>query len=728
MPFIPIKKIKRGPGPRPPGDQPSLMAWVKKELWWLLSRTSVVVDWAVDYLGKVGVDATDEPDVAENKIVGSSTATVTKIGPDGYHQLQVAANSQTIIQQIPVAAPDPEATSKLLFPSLILDPLNMGNVTCVFGLETCGYQTFDSQWTQDGTAFVKDDAGALAATGDWFDGVDSETYGADGYSTLVGKLVITPPTSELSSADKKTAGVFVIEDTGAHYEGTLTYDPETGSYVGTSFVQTQARLRRVATLDESSEFIQYMTYYVEEGDNYAGFYAELQNAAVVLGTTEQSWTFASTHSWTNSYELLSSAQLTSRGASTVSTDMGITVSSPGTHIMSPVFSTPAGSPGITTLPAGPVTAWLKDVALSTSAKGNGTYNKIVAYLYDWDRASSYTPIVSWTSENIDWVNARDIEWEGTLSSDYSLAAGHAVVLRYYLYTDSTSSVAISFTYNSFDRYTKIEVPWSNAIFGGTNEHNELHGIDGGNPSATPKEFYHLAADEYAWLQYFSALPDNQTLRGIALLTSGTSWNPPSGATSVLVFCIGGGGQGGGANASAGEASVGSGGGAGGMSWNIVGCSYGTPVTYSIGAGGTGGGAGNNGNAGGATSWDSGSCIGYGGAGGVKKNSGTAVADTAGGLGGILSHIAGGNGGPAWTMSGTQGKGGDGGGSFLVGGMGGRGRVTYASAGTDGEDAYSKQYGAGGGGASAQDGTTAEGGDGAGGAILLFILSSLDYTP
>ena len=78
MAFIQIRKIIAELGSRQPGDDAKeIGAWIKKELWMFLRRTEKVVNWAVDYLGLVQVDETDEPGNLEDKIVKRELATRT---------------------------------------------------------------------------------------------------------------------------------------------------------------------------------------------------------------------------------------------------------------------------------------------------------------------------------------------------------------------------------------------------------------------------------------------------------------------------------------------------------------------------------------------------------------------------------------------------------------------------------------------------------------------------
>lgn len=194
---------------------------------------------------------------------------------------------------------------------------------------------------------------------------------------------------------------------------------------------------------------------------------------------------------------------------------------------------------------------------------------------------------------------------------------------------------------------------------------------------------------------------------IQVLTSGTTYTPPSNLVAAVVIATGGGGGGGGADTSAGVgAGGGGGGGAGGTAIQVyTSAGIGTQATYSIGQAGTAGAAtGTNGGAGGNTTFTP---AGTGGAltatgGGLGPGTGalTGPAVTAGGAGGTPTggaiQIDGGSGSRGFGASTVLGVGGVGGSSFW-GGSGTHGAQAAAGAGV-GAGAVGA-FGAGGSGAS-----------------------------
>jgi hypothetical protein len=202
---------------------------------------------------------------------------------------------------------------------------------------------------------------------------------------------------------------------------------------------------------------------------------------------------------------------------------------------------------------------------------------------------------------------------------------------------------------------------------------------------------------------------------VILLTSGTSYTRSTGARALFVECVGGGGSGGSALAAASNCSAGSGGGGGGYAAVYLSGTLKSSYSYVIGAGGAG--AGNT--DGTDTTFDSPSvCTATGGSKGLAGLSSTAAAwSPSGGVAGsgatgdiLLSGEAGQQGN---RLSGTQGKGGDGGESPQGFGMGARGhyqQLTGISAPAG--------YGGGGAGALSTTATSFWGGSGAAGCIRI----------
>jgi RHS repeat-associated protein len=247
---------------------------------------------------------------------------------------------------------------------------------------------------------------------------------------------------------------------------------------------------------------------------------------------------------------------------------------------------------------------------------------------------------------------------------------------------------------------------------------------------------------------------------VVVLTSGSSWTPPSGLKSFKVWALGGGGGGGGAGTS--DAYSGGGGGAGGVAYKTFAVITGGTLSFTLGAGGTGGTYTSAGTAGGITTVSYGEVTmtatggtgggannNIGGAGGVGSGSDGAATggagqgvsgDTGGGYGGGIGGAAGTSGGGAGgtganaadvaglfqalaiakqpTTSGGSAGGADPGANDRHGGhatgfgSGGGGAGWYGGNGGNG------LYGGGGGGAASVNNASLKGGNGGQGAIVI----------
>lgn len=215
---------------------------------------------------------------------------------------------------------------------------------------------------------------------------------------------------------------------------------------------------------------------------------------------------------------------------------------------------------------------------------------------------------------------------------------------------------------------------------------------------------------------------------IQVLTSGTTYTPPSNLRYAVVIATGGGGGGGGADG--GDNASGSGGGGGGAGSSAIrvytAAQIGATASYSIGGAGSAGSGtgGTNGTAGGNTTFTpSGGGTALTANGGALGSGGGAPASGAVGLGGVGGtasggemNIGGGDGGSGAGQDGSEiALGGIGGSSFWGGG--GRPGASFDVNSTAGTNAST--YGGGGGGAACIDTTTgAAGGTGFQGVIFV----------
>lgn len=212
--------------------------------------------------------------------------------------------------------------------------------------------------------------------------------------------------------------------------------------------------------------------------------------------------------------------------------------------------------------------------------------------------------------------------------------------------------------------------------------------------------------------------------GFRVITSGTSYTPTTGTTSIVIELWGGGGAGGGTAATAaGTCAAGGGGGSGGYLRKRIGSVGAGPFTVAIGAGGTGV-SGSNGNAGGATTFNDGSTTytAQGGGGGfVGGAGGPGLQFTQGGAGAAVSvngdvNAYGATGKWGLIIGTAAGVAGDGAPTAL----GGNGAGNIFSGTTSNGAAAQANTGSGGAGSNAGNSATTRAG-GAGGSGLITVL-------
>ncbi len=220
-------------------------------------------------------------------------------------------------------------------------------------------------------------------------------------------------------------------------------------------------------------------------------------------------------------------------------------------------------------------------------------------------------------------------------------------------------------------------------------------------------------------------------------TSTSPWTVPTGVTSILVQCWGGGGAGGSANSTS-TATIRAGGGAGGSYAGSTLTELSSSYVFSVGAGGlapvspTAFDHESLSGSGGETNFGSGTIIAKGGGG--AKNSHNATASNSGGVAPIDGNTGttkwyGGNGSTGTSISGSgggsagsTGNGGNAGGSTAGTGGTGDGVIGAAGRGGNGDGNSGGSPGAGGGGAQANGPTYKKGGSGGAGQIKITLNS------
>jgi hypothetical protein len=294
-------KVRQPVSDRQP-DKDSLLPWAQKEVNPLLQQLRRVVNWIVDWLGLVQVDATDTPGTLNDKLlVDEATMTKTVSGVEGDRTITLSARvtGTTYVYPSPspsptpspapapaptpspAPSPDPTVVETRLYPVVTLSEHQQGAKCILAPLERFTdvdyvYQgahenggdapIFATEWTLvTPTVLRKNVAGPLGvASQDWVDGADWDAFNQSGTSTMVGKKLLawqnTFPTRTLD--DDPLQGPWVVDDVGGHW---VDWGLGTQQYV-----TTHAQFHRATDAEVSSDFKYGKPVRVQSGAMFAG--------------------------------------------------------------------------------------------------------------------------------------------------------------------------------------------------------------------------------------------------------------------------------------------------------------------------------------------------------------------------------------------------------------------------------------------------------------------------
>jgi hypothetical protein len=467
------RKIQQPISDRVP-DQKSLVPWLHKEGYTFFQQVYRWINWAVKYLGKLGVDKDDVPGVAELKLIQGAGVTITKIGPPGARQLVFSANPVTTP---PIPPPTTTATGTL-YTAKVGASLFRGDVYCAFlGPHTPHSNTpmFEADFAEISPGVMQRDVtGAIPDS--WFDGV-IVTPPRGETSPLVGKRVIAyyQGDTSVTGFEEPYQLVWIIDDVGFHWE------PYFDAYIG---VSTYARMHLDPELSYSSAWTHGMQFAVENGTLFGGGYFTFENTgAFVLRTTFVSWsrTAGAIPASDEKWELLTGPQLTSEGALTDYLDMGVT-SGAGLggfdDTQFPLsFITLAGTPGVSELAVGPYTVDIESAA--ASGMDPGTVAMLRLKLIDVDNGNAVILIVDSPPVTASGSRPEPLHFVGSpLSSPYTFDSTRRLKANFYIHTNSISPVTMGISYNGPLRGNKITFPFAMPVSGASDGvHGHLSGRD-----------------------------------------------------------------------------------------------------------------------------------------------------------------------------------------------------------------------------------------------------------
>jgi hypothetical protein len=236
---------------------------------------------------------------------------------------------------------------------------------------------------------------------------------------------------------------------------------------------TPAIIRRSASANTPAGLCHGMTVQVTGGGlrngktaYNVGFYSSITTAdPIVVDTTDIYFGMPTTsYSPANTYPLLTSAQLVTAGADNDDTLTFSAMSVSGGEVYFPYggFLTLAGTPGLSSLPAGLYGVSLENVCLDNAYDGSA--NSVKAYIID---ALSSTIVATLTSPPITWTAPRTITFQANLSSAYAILPTSRLKTVFSFTNSSPYARTCTFTYSSPIRQTWVQLPIQAASAGVT---------------------------------------------------------------------------------------------------------------------------------------------------------------------------------------------------------------------------------------------------------------------
>jgi hypothetical protein len=418
---------------------------MQKELWPFFQQVRKVLNWAVDWLGLVGVDDTDTPGTLWDKLLVGTGLTKTKTGITGMRTYTLDANATAIVDTIVnnptlvqifqttvVQTVDPAVESTYLYSALVPNPLFRTPVRALSAIGQ-GYGLNFDQWEPIGGLFT------------WRGLFDTQVYGYG----------VGGANFPLAVDDR-----FVV--VGSVRTG---YDP--GIYDGTYEIViagedgvSPAVFRRTSDANTSATLCVGMVTQITGvgAANEGKFYTVGSNGGddIIPDTTAISWVVSDTRGSADAYNLLTAAQVSDPAVSTETLSYSITYTGPGEAAFPDDFVSLVGVPGLNALPAGLYGhqiegAWLLDYdpAFTTTIK---------AVLIDCDTGGLPEILVA-ESPPITATAPAPLTFQGNLAAPYTSSPSKRLLLEYRISTDSTNPVTLYLLYNSPNRKTWVKVPF-----------------------------------------------------------------------------------------------------------------------------------------------------------------------------------------------------------------------------------------------------------------------------
>lgn len=315
------------------------------------------------------------------------------------------------------------------------------------------------------------------------------------------------PLVVINPEDKPHTGIYEIVDPG------IWYDQEHGG-IG---VSTYAVVKRVADLDEASEFTPGVVVQITGGDSWAGKYANLTTVgAITLETTPLEWSKLDSYTTVPSDNLLTASQLAQASENPTSSGLVASNGSPSEWLTLPTLT---GTPNLDTYKAGRTEVWILAYLHTAGATGSIAWLECQVVR---DPGGANTVLETITTSPIANLTDEIIKAHVDDATDRDLA-GDGIALRIRARTDSATPVTISVTWSDPAHSTRVLTPLSLAV-GGTTDHQALtmtsRGFVAGQEDAARRSRHPRRA-----IEDFSSIP--------ATLSDGNLTPDPTADTTVI---------------------------------------------------------------------------------------------------------------------------------------------------------------------------------------------------
>jgi hypothetical protein len=467
MSFLPIRKIEVPVSDRQP-DSGSLLIAVQKEVWPFLKQVRKVVNWAVDWLGLVAVDATDTPGTLEMKAQPGVGVTITKTGTPGTRTLVFAANASEITNIVNVTNITESTTSgSTLFPCDIPDSLL--RQACV------GIMYEGAAWASIFTA--------IAGISTWRS-VYAGPLLIDGAGAMAPATVARDGDRLFVFEGTAHDGIYEVVDCGIHNTDGSIWDGSGGSS------STKPVIRRAIDANVPASLCHNMAVQIVKRTVLAthnGDYFTLTTAdPIVVDTTALTFTYSGTRTSGAGSFLLTPSQVGTSGADSLTFDAGVAASSGGgppndvAFFADGSFVTLTGTPGGSTIPKGkwqaPCRLYVTSPDLANPPRVDFKFRvKHVDNSVDADFLTISSPPITTSIPTL-------YTPEANLAADVTIAPTDRIEYRIFGHANGAITQDIHIVWQNASRDTRIITTLSMGGFG-TGVHNDLTGRESPNAHA-----------------------------------------------------------------------------------------------------------------------------------------------------------------------------------------------------------------------------------------------------